>query len=142
METEATATTMCDIVDKAKDFLERRCNFEVGSANLKGGTGEAIRAGSDRFSKFRSISALTFDRTLKCRTAEMSVCLLSRAKRVRRVFQLRLALQFALQFMSEKPFKYSMAKQRGLQGWLQAPSPAPSESSNTTKATKRKRGLA
>src|SRR5277367_740978 len=35
-----------------------------------------------------------------------------------------------------------MAKQRGLRGWLQAPSPAPSESSNTTKATKRKRGLA
>ena len=51
-----------------------------------------------------------------------------------------------MQFMSEKAFKYSMAKQRGLRGWLQAPSPAPSpapsESSNTTKATKRKRGLA
>jgi hypothetical protein len=44
--------------------------------------------------------------------------------------------------MSEKSFKYSMAKQRGLRGWLQVPSPAPSESSNTTKATKRKRGLA
>ena len=47
-----------------------------------------------------------------------------------------------MQFMSEKSFKYNMAKQRGLRGWLQAPSPAPSESSNTTKATKRKRGPA
>jgi hypothetical protein len=52
METEAArATTMCDIIDKAKDFakdfLERRCNFEeVGSANLKGGTGETIRVES------------------------------------------------------------------------------------------------
>jgi hypothetical protein len=35
-----------------------------------------------------------------------------------------------------------MAKQRSLRGRLQAPPPAPPESSNTTKATKRKRGLA
>jgi hypothetical protein len=46
METEAArATTMCDIVDKAKDFLG------VGLANLKGGTGETIRVGSGRVSK-------------------------------------------------------------------------------------------
>ena len=38
-----------------------------------------------------------------------------------------------------KPFEYGMAKQQGLRGRLQAPSPAPSKSSNTAKATKRKR---
>jgi hypothetical protein len=44
--------------------------------------------------------------------------------------------------VSEKLFEYSMANRRGLRGWLQAPSPAPSESSNTAKVTKRKRRAA